>query len=80
MSTSTSAPSDIQISPEAQALFEQILEQRLEERDEYYFRHKGEAEARRMQREQEFQAEIAAHHVALESISRQLEESQVNQL
>ena len=80
MSTSTSAPSDIQISPEAQALFEQIFEPLLKERDEYYFRREEEAEARRMQREHEFQADIAARHVALDSISCQLEESLVNQL
>jgi hypothetical protein len=76
--------SSISITPDAQALFEQILDQKLKERDEYYLRqiqaHEEEVEARRVQREQEFQVDIAAHKASLESLSRQLEESRVDQL
>jgi hypothetical protein len=67
-----------------QAFFEHILDQKLNERDEYYLRqiqaHKEEAEARRVLREQEFQADIAARDATLESVSHQLEESRINQL
>lgn len=79
MSTSTSAPSDVQLTPEAQAFFEHILNQKLKERDEYYLlqiqEREKEVEASRALREQEFQADIAAHRVTLESVSHQLEKS-----
>lgn len=78
MSTSIST----QISSDA--LFEQILAQKLKEHDDHYLHqiraHEEEAEARRMRREQEFQVEIATHHATLESLSRQLEDSRVDQL
>jgi ABC-type Fe3+-citrate transport system substrate-binding protein len=84
MSTNISTHPDIQIPLETQNLLEQVLDRKLRERDEYYLRqiqaHEEEAEARRLQREQEFQAEIAAHKATLESLSRQLEESRVDQL
>jgi len=82
MSTSTSAPSNAQLTPEVQAFFEHVLDQKLKERDEYYLRQiqvrEEEVEARRVLREQEFQTDLAAHRVTLESVSRQLEESRVN--
>ena len=84
MSTSSSAPSNVQLTPEAQALFEHILDQKLKERDKYYLRQlqarEEEVEARCLLHEQEFQADLAAHRVTLESVSRQLEESRVNRL
>src|SRR5258705_84727 len=62
--------------------FEHVLDQKLKERDEYYLRQiqvrEEEVEARRVLREQEFQTDLAAHRVTLESVSRQLEESRVN--
>jgi len=84
MSTSEPAPSNIQLTPEVQALFERILDQKLKERDEYYLHqmqtHEEEAEARRVQHEAQFQADIAARDASLESVSHQLEESRINQL
>jgi hypothetical protein len=84
MSISEPAPSNIQLAPEVQALFERILDQKLKERDAYYLHqmrtHEEEAEARRVQREAQFQADIAARDASLESVSRQLEESRINQL
>ena len=76
--------SNVQLTPEVQVFFEHILDQKLKERDEYYLcqiqAHKEEAEARRMLREQEFQADIAARDATLESVSHQLEESKIKQL
>ena len=84
MSTSSSAPSNVHLTPEAQALFEHVLDQKLKERDEFYLRQvqacEEEVEARHVLREQEFQADLAAHRVTLESVSRQLEELRVNRL
>ncbi len=84
MSTSTSAPSNVQLTPEAQAFFEYILDQKLKEHDKYYLHqiqaHEEEVEAKHVLHEQEFQADIAAHCVTLESVSRQLEESRVDKL
>jgi hypothetical protein len=81
-----STPSDIQLTPDVQAFFEHVLQQKLKERDEYYLQkiqaREEELEVRRVQREQEFQKDLAARHAALESVSLQLEESQsrVNQM
>jgi hypothetical protein len=84
MSTSVPVPSDIQLTPEVQALFENILNQKLKEQDQYYLQRirasEEEVEARHLQREQEFQADIAARDATLESVSRQLEEARVSQL
>jgi len=82
ISTITSALSNVQLTPEAQALSEHVLDQKLKERDEFYLHQlqarKEEVEARRVLCKQEFQADLAAHCVTLESVSRQLEESRVN--
>jgi len=79
-----SMPSNIQLTPDVQAFFEHILDQKLKERDTYYHQQlqarQEEVEARRVQREQEFQADLAARDATLESVSRQLEESRINQL
>ncbi len=42
--------------------------------------HQEEVEARHVQCEQEFQADLAARDATLESVSCQLEESRINQL
>ncbi len=86
MSISVPVPSgsDIQLTPEVQALFENILDQKLKEQDQYYLQRiqasEEEVEARRVQREHEFRADIAARDATLESVSRQLEEARVSQL
>lgn len=84
MSISVPVSSDIQLTPEAQALIENILNQKLKEQDQYYLQRirasEEEVEARRLQREHEFQADIAAREATLESVSRQLEEARVSQL
>ena len=73
MSISVPVPSDIQLTLEVQALFENILNQKLKEQDQYYLQQiqasKEEVEARRLQREHEFQAEIAACNATLKSVS-----------
>jgi len=81
---SVPVPSNVQLTPEVQALFEHVLDQKLKERDEYYLRQmqarEEEAEGRRVLREQEFQADIAARDATLQSVSHQLEEARINQL
>jgi hypothetical protein len=72
------------LTPDVEAFFQHILDEKLKERDEYYLRQmqarEEEVEARRVLLEQEFQAEIAARNATLESVSHQLEESRINQL
>jgi hypothetical protein len=74
----------MQLSPEIQTLFEQLLNQKLKEHDEYYLGqiqvHEEELEVRRVMREQEYQEGIAARHATLENVSCQLEESRVNRM
>jgi predicted phage tail protein len=84
MSDSVPALSGIQLTPEIQTLFERILIQKLQERDEYYLGQiqmcEEEMEARRVMHEQEYQKDMAAHQATLESVSHQLEESRVNEM
>ena len=84
MSIGVPALTNLQLTPDVQALLEHVLDAKLKERDEYYHRqmqaHEEEVEARRALREQEFQTEIAARNATLESVSHQLEESRINQL
>ena len=76
--------SDIQLTPEVQALFENILDQKLKEQDQYYLQQiqasEEEVEARRVQCEHEFRADIATRDATLESVLCQLEEARVSQL
>jgi hypothetical protein len=84
MSSSIPTPSDLQLTPEIQTFFKQLLNQKLKERDDYYLgriqAREEELEARRAMREQQYQEDIAARHATLESVSRQLEESRANQM
>lgn len=73
-----------QLSPEIEALIEAAMDQRLRERDEYYLQQmqarEEELERRRVLREQEFAADRAAMQATLDSVSHQLEVSQIAQL
>lgn len=84
MADNTSTASNLQLTPELEALIEAAMSQRLRERDQYYLEqmqeHEEELERRRVLREQEFAADRAAMQATLDSVSRQLEASQVAQL
>ena len=71
MSSSISPLSHLQLSPEIQTFFEQLLNQKLKERDEYYLgqiqAHEEELEARRVMREFGIEAGVS---ILIDSLHR----------